>query len=84
MSPPFSITGDWRVTDKGIETLIKNCPDLVVIQMPGTSATEKGIMKLTKLKKLHHLELGKLNIDTATRDRIRNAFREKKVDTYQF
>lgn len=78
------LTGNPRITDRGIETLIKNCPDLEVIQMPGTSATVNGIMKLTKLKNLHDLELGKLAIDETTRNRIRKAFKDRKVNTYQF
>ncbi|MCC7528103.1 MAG: protein kinase [Candidatus Melainabacteria bacterium] len=80
----LNLIGDHRVTDRGIKTLVNNCPNLIVLQMPGTSATVKGILKLTKLKKLHDLELGKLNIDAATRNHIRDTFKAREVNTYNF
>ncbi len=78
------LIGDRRITDKGLETLIKVCPNLQVIQMPGASVTQNGILKLTKLNKLHDLEIGKLDTDEATRDHIRETFKARKINTYQF
>ncbi len=78
------LVGNPRVTDKGIETLINNCPNLEALMMPGTSATPKSILQLTKLKKLHSLELGTLNIDKAMRDKIKNTFKAHGVNIYKF
>jgi len=81
----LEIVGDRRITDAGIETLVKCCPLLRAVQMPGTSATPKGIMQLAKLKLLVSLELGAVpHADEAARKRIRDAFKARKVDLFGF
>jgi serine/threonine protein kinase len=80
----LQLIGNHRVTDKGIETLITKCPNLWVIQLPGTAVTAKGILQLTKLKSLQDLEIGRLNTDAATRNKIRRVFGAGKVNTFKF
>lgn len=78
------LTGNRHVTDAGIEYLVKNCPLLRVVLLPGTSVTPKGIFHLLKLKDLQDVGIGVLNTDAETRHRIREAFRARKINTYNF
>ncbi len=76
--------GDRRVSDKGMEILAAQCPNLKVIQLAGTSVTAKGILQLAKLKNLKDLQIERLNIDAGSRKHIRTVFRAKKVNLHDF
>ncbi len=80
----LEVIGDERITDKGIETLINNCPDLQVIQLPGTAVTARGLMQLTRLKRLHDVEIGRLEADMPTRALVRKALNDRKINTFKF
>lgn len=78
------LTGNPRITDAGIETLISNCPKLRVLQIPGTSATPRIILKVLQLPKLTDLQIGSMNTDNATRQKIREVAKTRKINIYSF
>lgn len=75
----FGAAGDPKITDAGIDYIVKNCPKMRSLQLPGTSITPNGIMKLTQLKELNALELGVVKVSEDERKRIRAAFEARKV-----
>lgn len=78
------LIGNPRVTDKGIETLAANCPDLCVLHIPGTSVTPKGIFKALQMKNMRDLQLGRMSIDEATRNKVREVAKARKINIYGF
>lgn len=75
----LGLAGDHRITDAALDHIVKNCPIMRTLQLPGTSVTFDGVMRLTKLKELNHLELGAMKLSAEERKRIKAAFSAKKV-----
>lgn len=75
----LGLVGNPKITDASLEHIVKNCPKMRVLQLPGMSITPKGIMRLTQLKELVQVDLGAVRLAEVERRRIRAAFSAKKV-----
>ncbi|MBS1957708.1 MAG: protein kinase [Cyanobacteria bacterium SZAS-4] len=76
----LNLFGDTGVDDKGLATLVRNCPELRILSIEGTSVTEKGVMLLTNLKKLEDLHLStSIFADPDAKRRVEQAFKAKQV-----
>jgi len=78
------LSGNPRITDKGIETLIANCPEIKILQIPGTSVTPRAILKVLQMKSLNTLQIGSMDIDNATRERVRETAKSRGINIYDF
>ncbi|HNB23778.1 MAG TPA: protein kinase [Candidatus Melainabacteria bacterium] len=76
--------GNPRITDRGVETLIKNCPNLNVLHIPGASISPQVIFKMLAMKDLKDLLIGTLDADNETRIKIREIAKARKINIYTF
>lgn len=79
------VTGNLRITDAGLETLVQNCPNMRILQIAGTGVTAEGILKLSKFPLLNTLQLGNIRgLTEDDRNKIRSTFKAKNVNLFNF
>lgn len=75
----LGLRANRKITDKGIETIVRQCPNLVKIDIANTSVTPKGVMLLQNLQLLDELMVGPMEGETAKdRENIIRVFRDEK------